>query len=138
MKLALYKGPATGRLPKLAHSLICWWTGSIYSHVEIVINGVCYSASNYEGRVRSKVINLDSGHWDVVEIAGDELSVSNWFARHDGQKYDWAGIARFVLPFLPSRDDQWFCSEACAEALGMSDSWGRSPQSLAVFAGVAK
>ena len=29
---------------------------SVFSHVELEINGVCYSASNRDGGVRSKVI----------------------------------------------------------------------------------
>lgn len=30
---------------RIGSRLICWWSGSIYSHCELVVAGVCYSSS---------------------------------------------------------------------------------------------
>jgi hypothetical protein len=68
LRLALYKGPAQDLAHKIAHWAVCLFTGSPYSHCELVINGVCRSASARDGGVRGKVIDLHSGKWDVVEL----------------------------------------------------------------------
>lgn len=93
MQLAAYKGPAPTLSGKLVHLAICgvdtvrqsWKHRRLvvvrHSHCELVIQGRCYSASDRDGGVRGKVLA--------------------WFRDHDGDNYDWVGIARFVLPFLP-------------------------------------
>lgn len=125
MQLAFYK--ASGGL---ADKLVRLVTRSPYSHVELVIGGVCYSSSIQDGGVRSKHINIGSGNWDVLEIAGDEAKAAQWFVDHHGQDYDWLGVFRFVLPFLKHRTGKWFCSEACAAALGLENAHKYSPQDL--------
>lgn len=130
MQIAFYKGPATGITNKLGRLLVCIGTLSRYSHCELVIQGVCYSASARDGGVRSKVIDLASGHWDVVDVPGDEAAALAWFCAHMGEAYDWMGVLRFALPFLRQRPGKWFCSEAVAEALGVADSAGVSPGDL--------
>lgn len=130
MKIALYKGPPTDLAHKLAHWAVCLFTGSPYSHCELVIGGICYSASARDGGVRAKAIDLNTGRWDVFPIEGDEKAALNWFIAHQGQKYDWAGIARFAIPFLPHRSKQWFCSEACGAALGLDNPQDLTPASF--------
>jgi len=130
MQIAFYKGPAKGLVNKLGRLLVCIGTWSKYSHCELVINGMCYSASARDGGVRSKAIDLASGHWDVVEVPGDAMRALAWFQRHQGDRYDWWGVLRFALPFLRQRPGKWFCSEAVAEALGMADSAGVTPGDL--------
>lgn len=114
MRLALYKAPGT-----LADKAIRLFTGSPYSHVELVINGMCCSSSIRDGGVRVKSFWLDPEKWDVIDIPGDEAKAWEWFATHAGEKYDWSGVWRFAIPFLPHRRNQWFCSEAVAAALGL-------------------
>lgn len=121
MQLYLYKGPASYKWQQLSHRLICWFTGSTYSHVELTIDGTSYSASARDGGVRGKRIDLSTGRWDVFDVDGDEVAALRWFESHYGQRYDYAGVARFVLPFLPQRSGEWFCSEAVAAALGLPD-----------------
>ena len=125
MKLAFYKAPGTW-----ADKAIRLFTGSAYSHVELVINGMCYSSSIQDSGVRCKGINIHSGNWDVVDIPGDERKALKWFADHDGQAYDWAGVFRFLLPLLPNSANRWFCSEAVAAALGIKDPEAYTPQDL--------
>lgn len=135
LQIAFYKGPATDWVHKLTHWAICAFTFSRYSHCELVLHGTCISASARDGGVRAKQIDLDSGKWVLVDIPdprGDrEAWAWDWFASHAGNKYDWAGIARFVLPDLPQRKDQWFCSEACAAALGLPHPEDWTPAKLA-------
>lgn len=131
MMLALYKGPPVNDwMHSLAHWAVCTFTGSRYSHCELFIDGRAYSASARDGGVRAKVIDFTSGRWDLLPIQGDEAAAVAWFMEHDGAAYDWAGVLRFALPFLPQRRGQWFCSEACAAALGMPGAADLSPQTL--------
>ena len=133
LRLALYKGPPTDLAHKIAHWAVCTFTGSIYSHCELVINGVCWSASARDGGVRGKVIDLHSGRWDVIDLP-EQLSEADalaWFKAHDGLRYDWAGVMRFAIPFLPLSVGRWFCSEACGAALGIGQAHKLTPRSLA-------
>lgn len=125
MRLALYK--ASGGL---ADKLVRLVTRSKYSHVELVIGGACFSSSIQDGGVRGKHINIWSGSWDVVDIGGDEAAAKAWFEARNGQDYDWLGVFRFILPFLPHRSGKWFCSEAVGAALGLPEPHALSPQDL--------
>lgn len=121
VQLAFYRGPATKPWDRFRHWCVRAWTNSKWSHVELVIDGICHSSSPRDGGVRAKVIDLRSGKWDVIDIQADTARALQWFKDHDGQDYDWAGIARFVLPLLPHNDDQWFCFESVSAALGLEN-----------------
>jgi hypothetical protein len=114
--IALYKGPATNWWYRLLDTLVKLWTRSKYSHIEVVINGICYSSSSRDDGVRGKVINIYSGRWDLYPIH-IEPTTWLWFKEHSGDDYDWLGVARFVFPFIPHRSKKWFCFEAAAAAL---------------------
>ncbi len=137
LRLALYKGPPTDLAHKLAHWAVCTFNASPYSHCELVLDGVCWSASARDGApgkpdgVRGKVIDLTSGRWDVIDISGDESAALAWFKAHEGLRYDWAGVARFAVPFLKVSANRWFCSEACGAALGIGQPHTLTPRSLA-------
>ena len=130
MQLAFYKGPARRPLHRLAHWLVCKVTRSKYSHCELVIDGVCYSSSWRDGGVRGTLIDLSSGRWDVLDVRGDELAAKDWFIRHWHAPYDYAGLLGFVLPWRTQNEQRWFCSEACAAALGLHNPERISPQWL--------
>lgn len=125
MQLAFYKAPGT-----LADRLVRLVTGSQYSHCELIINGTACSSSIRDKGVRVKTIYLDPAKWDVVEVDADVTVAWNWFATHAGQSYDFLGVFRFVIPFIGHRTGKWFCSEACAAAMGLPDAWAYSPQDL--------
>ena len=129
--LAFYKGPAKDLVHKITHYGTCAWTFSKYSHVELVIDGVCYSSSARDGGVRKKVIsNLNtSGHWDIFEVQINKDYALNVFAQEEGKGYDWRGAAKFVMPWLPESEMQWYCSELIATMMG-SESNNQSPQDL--------
>lgn len=134
MKVAFYKGPVDlfdDPIHWITHWAVCIKTLSRYSHVELEIDGMCYSSSVRDHGVRGKVIDLNSGMWDVIEI-GDEGKdfAKEFFAKHLGQKYDWNGIVRFLIPFVKQKPNEYFCSEAVAAALGFKKAADFSPGKL--------
>jgi hypothetical protein len=115
----------------LVHWGITTWTRSRYSHCELFIDGICYSASDRDGGVRGKIIDLDSGKWDVYDIDGDAEYAKQWFLdRINKHRYDYAGVLRFVFPWIKIDPNKWFCSEACAEALKLHRPETYSPEDL--------
>lgn len=137
--LMAYKGPPKDLVHKITHWGICTFSSlrylvkegkfkSVkYSHVELNINGIAYSSSTRDGGVRSKVIDMHSGSWDLLEVYIDELQALDWFNRNKGKKYDWAGIFRFLLPFLPHNKDQYFCNEAVGQMMQVSNPENYTP-----------
>lgn len=142
MRLAMYKGPASDPLHRLAHRFTCWWTRSRYSHVELVFDRardgrwLCASASARDGGVRLKYIELESGHWDVFDlhqVPVTEAIARAWFYRQADARaaYDWLGLLWFVLPVKAINNPRrWFCSEAVAAALGLPKPHKFHPQKL--------
>lgn len=116
--LALYKGKG-----QLFNRLIRLWTGSIYSHCEIVMpDGRWLSASAMDGGVRAKRIEQKPQHWELIPVPwANARWIEEVFARHQGKGYDWAGI--FLSQLLGSglhSERRMFCSEFCAVALGFT------------------
>lgn len=73
---------------RTAARLIQWWTGSIYSHCELVVDGACYSSSAMDGGVRCKRIDLDPEKWDVVDLPWAEAEqVTSYFTATDHHRY---------------------------------------------------
>ena len=141
LQLAMYKGPANGFFKQLWHEAVCLITKSKYSHCELVISelsqdgasAVCASSSNRDGGVRIARIDLTSGRWDIVDLPASPATVNrvyNWFELHAGEGYDYLGLLHFLFPRVVGDPRRWFCSEACAAALGLTDPWQCSPQGL--------
>lgn len=123
VQLALYKGPANGLMNRVAAFAIRAWTWSRWSHAELVINGVCWSSSARDGGVRCKRIDLDSGHWDVLDLHLKHEQVTAalaWYQEHQGAAYDYLGIARFVAPFIGHGRTRWECFESVGASLGLA------------------
>lgn len=133
MQLAFYKG---GK--RFFDRMVQWWTRSSYSHCELVFGYVpgseaaeCASSSKLDGGVRIKLIDLAPDRWDLVDLPfSDEAAARDWFQLHLGENYDVKGLLGFVGP-IKGRSKKWFCSEACAAALGYEDPWRYSPAMLA-------
>lgn len=126
VNLAMYKAPGNW-----LNRLICWWTGSQYSHCELVVRGTCYSSSVRDGGVRGKCMALPAGSWDVIPIPwADADSVTQWFADHERDRYGWLDLLTGQLLGMQRDHRGVFCSEACAKALGMRSATRMSPQSL--------
>ena len=131
VQLALYR---PHRPTDFGGRLVCWWTGSPYSHCELVVDGECYSSSIRDGGVRKKVFALDPAHWDLIALPWVKASsVLLQFARTKGQPYGWRDL--LLRQVFNKRGDTtgWFCSEWCAAALGLSRPQGYSPGDLADY-----
>lgn len=125
--IAFYKGPPKNDLLHLlSHYATRVWTASKWSHAELLVDGVCYSSSLRDKGVRAKVIDIDSGRWDVVSFEIDKADVDSalqWFEDNKHAKYDWRNIVRFVLPFVGQDWDKFVCYEAIGEALGFAGAY---------------
>lgn len=127
VRLALYKGNGGP-----ANAAIRWWTGSTYSHCELVIDGVSYSSSLMDGGVRGKVIEFKSAHWDFIELPwADPQRVLDYFAATDADRY---GLAGLLVNQVFNRNQRTphaqFCSEWCARALGIPSGSVYNPATL--------
>lgn len=137
IQIAFYKGTKPG-FAGLFNRLVRWWTRGPYSHCEIIFNtsndgqSHCASASNIDKGVRFKTMALAPEKWDFLSVDLDPRVVAKWFVDHDGAKYDVRGLFGFV--WRRSEDDRgkYFCSEACAEALGLEEAWRFDPNTLFV------
>lgn len=126
--LAFYKGTRQEN-PKarLFDRLICWWhlSRGRFSHVELVIPGTrmggratCASASSRDGGVRSKRITLTTGRWVLVTLPfHPSMPAVDWFDEHEDARYDWRGVAGFVLTWLRDSWSRFYCSRALALAI---------------------
>ena len=118
---------------RIGARLIQLWTGSIYSHCELVVDGVCYSSSVMDKGVRAKVIDLDPAKWDFIELPwADPKQIKDYFEQTDGHTYGWLSLIKSqVFNRNLSIEDSQFCSEWCANALGLPNAVSLSPGMLA-------
>lgn len=127
VKLALYKGRGG-----IGNAIVRWWTGSIYSHCELVVDGLCYSSSVMDKGVRRKQIDLADGKWDLVDLPwADRDVVVEYFQDTDHHAYGWLGL---ITAQLFNRNQgvagTQFCSQWCASAAGIPNAASYSPGSL--------
>lgn len=134
MQVALYRAAAGN-----------WLDGAInafsgfggYSHAELVFSdGISFTSTSRgddgsciyaDGRpkkdgTRFKFIDysLNPQRWTRVDVDLGRAAESYVFAWCVGEldaRYDFAGCARFVLPFWGQHKSQWFCSEIVVAAL---------------------
>jgi len=114
---------------------IRWVTRSIYSHTEICIGNPlegavhCMSSSGVDGGVRAKLMHLSPEKWDVLPMPWvKEEAVWAFMLDHKGTGYDFAGVVRFVFPWLRTQSKRrWFCTECVAAIAGYPDAWRFSP-----------
>ncbi|MEO0443579.1 MAG: hypothetical protein AAFZ92_07540 [Pseudomonadota bacterium] len=137
IKVAFYKGKGT-----FFNYCIRFLTCSIYSHVEIVFfneggKGISLiSSSQRDGGVRYKKMqraDFKYKNWTLIDAPKELLiqDLHQFFMDREKYKYDFKGI--FLSQFLPLKRHskrRYFCSEFCAEVLGLSDPHIYSPQGL--------
>lgn len=121
MKLAFYQGRGTW-----VDRFIRWRLNGPYSHVELVFSdGVSFSAKAGEGVRFTAGIQWAPGDWFFVVIPAryHERVVRLWCQHQLGQRYGYWEMARFLLPFLPVRRGEKFCSQVCLNALKQVGLW---------------
>lgn len=129
----LYKGNSSRLIYLIAESIIRFRLFSKYSHAELMIGDVSYSSSARDGGVRSKLININSGNWDVhyFEMTEEEVNKALlWFSQNNTKSYDWINAIRYAIPFLRQSKDKFICFEAVAEMLGIPDAYDARPSTL--------
>ncbi|MGP4712923.1 MULTISPECIES: hypothetical protein [unclassified Psychrobacter] len=100
---------------------------SPYSHCELIINELgnqhydCISSSHRDGGLRRKVIDMTSGHWELVSVPCDIDYAVRWFNKRQRFKYDYLALIRTVVPGFYNPEHRVFCSEACADMLELVD-----------------
>ncbi|WP_045158766.1 hypothetical protein [Stutzerimonas stutzeri] len=117
---------------RLTARFIQWWTGSIYSHCELVVDGLCYSSSAMDGGVRCKAIDLDPDKWDVIDLPwADAAQIVSYFHETDHHRYGWPSLilSQFLNLNRPVNGAQ-FCSEWCAAAAGLPAPTTLNPRTL--------
>ena len=132
--LASYKGIRSGWRGLINHA-IRFSTNSPYSHSEICFGNPfaapvdCLSSTGLEGGVRIKRMRLNPAKWDLVALHNvDESLARNFFLKNYGRPYDLIGTVRTVLPFVGrEHPTRWFCSEVCAEVMGITEAWRMHP-----------
>lgn len=124
VQLALYKGQG-----QFGNAAIRWWTGSPYSHCELVVDGWCYSSSVMDKGVRRKrvgpgadEISLGEDHWDLIELPwADSAAIVRYFEATDSDVYGWPSlIASQVFNRNRPTEHAAFCSEWCGRALELA------------------
>ena len=126
--------------------LVCFVTGSRYSHVEYVYDynpatriGKCWASSPRDGGVRRALIALKPEHWDVYKWTGplpDSLGdgsvedIFAWFTPKEGMKYDWIGAVATIVRLLKQSETKYFCSEILAEMFGFLKPYLFTPRKL--------
>lgn len=116
MKLAFY----IAKNGKILDKLISWWTGSIFSHVELVFSdGTSFSASIRDKGTRFKKIDFKDKRWKFININTlDEEKIYNDCLDEIGKGYDVRSI--FLTHFLRFRLEdrrKWNCFELCHDIL---------------------
>lgn len=136
--LASYKGTHKGVLGLFNRGVRLVNRG-IYSHNEIVISedpftkpSFCVSSTGMGKGVHGKTMQLTKEDWDVIEIPWvTPEDVSTWLNKHLNEKYDWLGVARFLLPWaFKQHPTNWFCTEVCGDIMKFTDSWRYGPCDL--------
>lgn len=143
--LALYKGRRSGkglnvRLSQFSDWLTRKLTKGQYSHCELVVERddgqfCCYSSSIRDGGVRQKIMPLPEEKWDLIPLDWNEekaYKMALFFYQNKGKKYDWLGAVGVVLKCSQDKR-KYFCSEFCAEAIGLAEPWRFSPNDLAAI-----
>ncbi|QIM66320.1 enoyl-CoA hydratase [Mannheimia granulomatis] len=145
--LALYKGTGRSLYDRLTDWLIRKITKGQYSHCEIAVQKSeikdhyhreewfeCYSSSPRDSGVRQKVINLNDGKWDLIELPNlKESEIKAYFVKTKGKSYDWRGMFGIVFG-IKQKQDKYFCSEWCFNLIsGEEQGWRFNPNDLAVI-----
>jgi hypothetical protein len=133
MQIVFFKGQRSGQSGEL-DGLIRKLTKGPYSHCALVFSdGVLGEATNVDdaGVRFAPNPNLMPDSWDFVELpAYDEGKARTWFVQHEGQPYDYKGALRMADPNQKGDPDAWYCSEACATALGLPNASQTDPNGL--------
>jgi hypothetical protein len=121
--------------------LVCWWTKSKFSHVELQFpDSISFSSSVRDHGCRFKYIDYVPSRWVSYEIPitvvteYDIARIKTFCNQQVGKKYDWLGILFAQVLFLNiDNPNKWFCSEVLAKAFLLDRPNTYSPEKLLKF-----
>lgn len=126
-RLLLQKRPGFGPLALLSHVVtvivlsIHYRRWCPYSHSELEIGGMHYSATTDKGPRAARLV-IDPEDWDVYESERvDKKAAIVRFLAIEGRGYDYLGASWWGFRKAKQRPTRWTCFETEAEMLGMPD-----------------
>ncbi len=124
----------------LLDQVICFFTKSRFSHVELVYDyspysqiGLTWSSSSRDGGVRPQRIDFNDMRWELYEVPTTitKGKIIEWFNEtRMGAEYDWLGALGAYIPAFKGSKKRWFCSEIVATCLKVPDADKLTPQEL--------
>lgn len=129
--LAFYKGKGD-----FLDKVVRLFTRSKYSHCAIVAHDIEYSSTSRMGGVYAKrlYIPYDVKEWDIVPVYIPAQDVVAFYNRTKHCKYDYLGALGIVFTVFNQKKSRYFCSEWCAECLGLDKPYKCTPGSLYDYA----
>jgi hypothetical protein len=123
IRVAFFKGDTK----VLHHRFIRWWTGSIYSHAELLLDEdtwVSISPFIYS-KVGTRIkTNYNKSDWDFIHFSISDVqfhALKDFVSETTGDGYDWIGMLLSQMgPFMLKRRERWYCSQWVFSALNYS------------------
>lgn len=96
---------------KMSCQLIKFRLCSQYCHGAIVIDGKLYQSTASHGLHVLNAGEWEPDKWDIFETTAPDTMALYSFIANEGAPYDWAGVLRFIFPFLKKQSDAFYCFE---------------------------
>lgn len=108
--------------PTWIQKLIGWRTYSAFSHVEIMIDEMCYSSVFPKGirAEKAEKVYTKPWEWQVVDLEPLNLSdkaVKEWFERHENCPYDTRSLLEILEGKASSDANAFNCAESILSSL---------------------
>lgn len=100
------------------------------THVELVVNRLCYSSSSMDGGVRSKIIKLTNGNWELYEMdVNDETEILRFYHITKESNYDHvAAVLNHILCLcIDLFKNRYTCSEWTIKAYNKANGTDLNP-----------
>lgn len=120
IRIGFYKGSQSVWF----HRFIRWWTKSIYSHVELLLDEetwVSISPALLSTVTTRIVTSYEPDDWDFLEFGVSDIqhhALKEFVSETTGDGYDWLGmLLSQILPVIIKSRNRWYCSQFIAFAM---------------------
>lgn len=115
-------------------TLVSFFTKSPYVHCELVSvkddkTFFGYTSDPSEGGVTARRKSYNQDDWEFRKVNITAAKIKEFYEPRANRKYDWLGCLGIVFG-NPDNPKRYFCSEFCAECLGLENPSKFSPGSL--------
>lgn len=129
MKLIFFKGNGDWQ-----DKLIRFFTRSQFSHCEFYDEdkNLFIGVRPETGKVSEYYRLLQYDEWEIISLPKRyNNEIYSFYNKTKSQGYDWVQIVfTHILPFNLHKRNKWTCSEWCAKAIGINNSYRYSPEKL--------